>query len=182
MILENNLPKIIFAGLAIYNNNMNWTEYYIRHQYLASEKSKDPSTKIGALLVRDDNIVSLGYNGFPRGIQDSQERLENREEKYFYVVHAEANAILNAARNGIATKGSTLYTSGMPCNECAKAIIQAGIKTVVLHMQYPSLSHGKWSKSVSKAQEMFAEAGVSTLLLNKTLGINCLINGETVTV
>ena len=83
---------------------MNWTEYYMRHQYLASEKSKDPSTKIGAVLVRGDNIVSIGYNGFPRGINDSPERLNNREEKYFYVVHAESNAILNAARNGIATK------------------------------------------------------------------------------
>jgi deoxycytidylate deaminase len=70
----------------------------------------------------------------------------------------------------------------MPCNECAKAIIQAGIKTVVLHQQYPSLSHGKWSKSVSKAEEMFAEAGVLTVFLNKTLNIDCLINGETVTV
>jgi dCMP deaminase len=161
---------------------MNWTEYYMRHQYLASEKSKDPSTKIGAVLVRGDNIVSIGYNGFPRGINDSNERLANREEKYFYVVHAEANAILNAARNGIATKGSILYTSGMPCNECAKAIIQAGIDTVYIHSQYPSLSHGKWSKSVSKAQEMFEEAGVFVADFNKVLNIDCLINGEKVSV
>jgi len=161
---------------------MNWTEYYMRHQYLASEKSKDPSTKIGALLVRGDNIVSLGYNGFPRGIVDSDERLQNREEKYFYVVHAEANAILNAARNGIATKGATLYTSGMPCNECAKAIIQAGINRVFIHKQYPSLSHGKWSKSVSKAEEMFDEAGVFVNEFDKPLNIECLINGEKVTV
>ena len=161
---------------------MNWTEYYMRHQYLASEKSKDPSTKIGALLVRGDNIVSIGYNGFPRGINDSNERLENREEKYFYVVHAEHNAILNAARNGIATKGAVLYTSGMPCNECAKAIIQAGIETVYIHTQYPSLSHGKWNKSVSKAQEMFSEAGVFVADFNKQLNIECLINGSKVTV
>lgn len=159
---------------------MNWTEYYIRHQYLASQKSKDPSTKIGAVLVRDNNIISIGYNGFPRGVKDTEERLNNREDKYFYITHAEHNSILSAARNGIATKGSALYTSGMPCNECAKAIIQAGINTVVLHEQYPTLSHGKWSKSVSKAEEMFAEAGVTILLLNKELGINCLINGEEV--
>jgi len=149
---------------------------------LASEKSKDPSTKIGAVLVRGDNIVSIGYNGFPRGIEDSDERLHNREEKYFYVVHAENNAILNAARNGIATKDSVLYTSGMPCNECAKSIIQAGIKTVVLHKQYPNLSHGKWSKSVSKAEEMFDEAGIHIISLNKDLNISCVINGETVMV
>lgn len=161
---------------------MNWTEYYMRHQYLASEKSKDPSTKIGAVLVRGDNIVSIGYNGFPRGINDSKDRLENREEKYFYVVHAEANAILNAARNGIATKDAVLYTSGMPCNECAKAIIQAGINTVYIHTQYPSLSHGKWNKSVSKAEEMFEEAGVFVADFNKILNIECLINGGTVTV
>lgn len=154
----------------------------MRHQYLASEKSKDPSTKIGAVLVRGDNIVSIGYNGFPRGINDSPDRLNDREEKYFYVVHAEANAILNAARNGIATKGATLYTSGMPCNECAKAIIQAGVQTVYLHKQYPSLSHGKWSKSVSKAQEMFREAGVFVTQFDQPLNINCIINGETVNV
>jgi dCMP deaminase len=161
---------------------MNWTEYYMRHQYLASQKSKDPSTKIGALLVRGDNIISIGYNGFPRGINDSDDRLENREEKYFYVVHAEHNAILNAARNGIATKGAVLYTSGMPCNECAKAIIQAGINTVYIHTQYPSLSHGKWNKSVSKAEEMFDEAGVFVADFDKILNIDCLINGKNVTV
>jgi dCMP deaminase len=161
---------------------MNWKEYYMRHQYLASQKSKDPSTKIGALIVRGDNIVSIGYNGFPRGISDSIDRLTNREEKYFYIVHAEANAILNAARNGIATNDSELYTSGMPCNECAKSIIQAGIKTVFLHKQYPSLSHGKWSKSVSKAQEMFSEAGVFVAEFDQHLNVNCLINGETVNV
>jgi dCMP deaminase len=159
---------------------MNWTEYYMRHQYLASEKSKDPSTKIGAVLVRGDNIVSIGYNGFPRGINDSIDRLENREEKYFYIVHAEHNAILNAARNGIATKGATLYTSGMPCNECAKAIIQAGIETVYLHKQYPSLSHGKWQKSTNKAQEMFYEAGVFVADFDQELNIECLINGQKV--
>ena len=154
----------------------------MRHQYLASQKSKDPSTKIGALLVRGDNIISIGYNGFPRGINDSNDRLENREEKYFYVVHAEHNAILNAARNGIATKGAVLYTSGMPCNECAKAIIQAGINTVYIHTQYPSLSHGKWNKSVSKAKEMFDEAGVFVADFDKILNIDCLINGKNVTV
>jgi len=161
---------------------MNWQEYYMRHQYLASEKSKDPSTKIGAVLVREDNIISIGYNGFPRGIEDTKDRLENREEKYFYVVHAEANAILNAARNGIATYNSILYTSGMPCNECAKSIIQAGIRKVCIHSQYPSLSHGKWSKSVSKATEMFKEANISLYQYNKVLNIDCIINGEKVRV
>ena len=154
----------------------------MRHQYLASEKSKDPSTKIGAVLVREDNIISIGYNGFPRGIDDTKDRLENREEKYFYVVHAEANAILNAARNGIATCDSILYTSGMPCNECAKAIIQAGVRKVCIHAQYPSLSHGKWSKSVSKAKEMFREANISLYEYDKQLNIECLINGEKVSV
>lgn len=154
----------------------------MRHQYLAAEKSKDPSTKIGAVLVRGDNIISIGYNGFPRGIQDTNDRLINREEKYFYIVHAEHNSILNAAKNGIATKGAVLYTSGMPCNECAKAIVQAGISTVYIHKQYPSLSHGKWAKSVSKAIEIFDESGVFLHQFDQELNIECLINGEKVIV
>lgn len=101
---------------------------------LSSLRSKDPNTKVGACIVdHDHKVVSIGYNGMPRGIDDadlSWERGEDLDSKYLYVCHAEFNAILNT-RNGTALKDCTLYVTLFPCNECAKAIIQVGIKEVV---------------------------------------------------
>ena len=94
--------------------------------------SKDPSRKIGAIAVRDRKILATGYNGFPKGIEDTAERYNNREIKYRYVVHAEMNCIYNAAANGISLKDSTLYIHGLPvCGDCALGIIQAGVSRVV---------------------------------------------------
>ena len=101
---------------------------------LSSKRSKDPSTQVGACIVDDDHkVVSIGYNGMPRGIDDNDltwEKGEGLDSKYLYVCHAEFNAILNT-RNGSALKGCTLYVTLFPCNECAKAIIQTGIKKIV---------------------------------------------------
>jgi len=92
--------------------------------------SKDPSTKVGAVIVDEKRrVIGHGYNGFPRGVEDSDERYSDREVKYKHVVHAELNAILNS-RGGV--EGCTLYTTLEPCTECAKAIIQSGITRVVL--------------------------------------------------
>lgn len=91
--------------------------------------SKDPSTKVGAVIVnKDKQILSVGYNGFPRGVEDRQERYNEREMKYLFVAHAERNAMDNAFTD---IRGSTLYTSLCPCNECAKSIIQRGITRVI---------------------------------------------------
>jgi dCMP deaminase len=119
-----------------------WTHHYMRLAMTWAQQSKDPSTKVGAVIVGPDGEeVSSGYNGFPRGILDSVERLSNREKKLGLTVHAESNAILNAARMGVATKGCSLFTAGFnalgrvvstcPCSKCALNIIQAGIKLVV---------------------------------------------------
>lgn len=98
--------------------------------------SKDPSTKVGALLVRDRRILATGYNGFPRGIADD-ERLNDRETKYRLIVHAEMNVLMNALEAGISTKGADLYVYGLPCcPECTKNILQTGIKNVILHDPY----------------------------------------------
>lgn len=92
--------------------------------------SKDPSTKVGAVVVDDlGRVVGHGYNGFPRGVDDSEERYADRDFKYKHVVHAELNALLNA-RGGV--QGCTLYTTLEPCTDCAKAIIQSGIRRIVL--------------------------------------------------
>lgn len=101
---------------------------------LSSLRSKDPNTKVGACIVDDDNkVVSIGYNGMPRHIDEenlSWNKGEGLDSKYLYVCHAEFNAILNT-RNGSALKNCILYVTLFPCNECAKAIIQVGIKEVV---------------------------------------------------
>ena len=111
---------------------ISWDEYFMGVAILAARRSKDPSTQVGACIVSQDNlIISTGYNGMPKGCSDDEfpwDR-EGAETKYPYVVHAELNAILNA--NGRDLRGSKLYVALFPCNECAKAIIQSGVKEVV---------------------------------------------------
>ena len=118
--------------------------------------SKDPSTKVGAIIVRPNRtLCSVGYNGFPRGVDDTEERYEDRETKYQMVVHAEINAILTAEEE---LKGYTLYVSPLhPCPQCAAAIIQVGIKRVVSRETF----RGDWKDRLAVSQKMFKEAGVT---------------------
>ena len=112
-------------------NYISWDEYFMSIAMRAARRSKDPSTQVGACIVSQDNIIiSTGYNGMPKGCSDDEfpwDR-EGPETKYPYVVHAELNAILNA--NGRDLRGSRLYVSLFPCNECAKAIIQSGVREI----------------------------------------------------
>ena len=125
-----------------------------------SSWSKDPSKKIGAVVIGETGqVLAQGYNGFPRGVKDTEERYNNRETKYNYIVHAEMNAIFNASWNGVSLKGSTIYIYGLPvCHECAKGIIQTGIKRVI--MCYPEMVP-HWENSTSISSSMFDEANVS---------------------
>ena len=110
---------------------ISWDEYFMGVAMLAARRSKDPSTQVGACIVSQDNIIiSTGYNGMPKGCSDDEFpwAREGEETKYPYVVHAELNAILNA--NGRDLRGSKLYVALFPCNECAKAIIQSGIREI----------------------------------------------------
>lgn len=113
---------------------ISWDEYFMGIALLSAMRSKDPNTKVGACIVDNDNkVVSIGYNGMPRKIDESKiswNKGEGLDSKYLYVCHAEFNAILNT-RNGSSLKGCTLYVTLFPCNECTKAIIQTGIKEVV---------------------------------------------------
>lgn len=111
-----------------------WDEYFMSVAHLAGMRSKDPSSQVGACIVSNGNkILSMGYNGFPIGCRDDEfpwaREGEDLDTKYLYVVHSELNAILNY--RGGSLEGAKLYVTLFPCNECAKAIIQAGIKTVV---------------------------------------------------
>lgn len=113
---------------------LNWDEYFMGIALLSSQRSKDPSTQVGACIVNDENkIMSVGYNGMPRFCSDDEFPWDNvgaaLDTKYVYVCHAELNAILNYG--GGSLKNCKVYTTLFPCNECAKAIIQAGIKEII---------------------------------------------------
>ena len=116
-------------------NYISWNEYFMGVATMASKRSKDPNTQVGACIVDGDNyIVSVGYNGMPLGCSDAEFPWEREGDKstltkYPYVCHAELNAILNAGGNSL--KGCRIYVALFPCNECAKAIIQCGIKEVI---------------------------------------------------
>ena len=116
------------------NKNISWDEYFMGIASLSALRSKDPNTKVGACIVDDDNkVVSIGYNGMPTGLNEdklSWNKGEGLDSKYLYVCHAEFNAILNT-RHGEALKGCRLYVTLFPCNECAKACIQVGIKEII---------------------------------------------------
>lgn len=137
---------------------LNWDEYFMGIALLSTERSKDPSTSVGACIVSEDNkILSVGYNGMPIGCSDDEFPWEregsNLDTKYFYVCHAELNAILNYTGNDM--KGARIYTTLFPCNECTKAIIQKGIKEIV----YMSDKYAE-SDAVIASKRMLDSAGV----------------------
>lgn len=122
--------------------------------------SKDPSTKLGCVIVGPDReIRSTGFNGFPRGVQDRQERLQNRELKYLLICHAEENAILHAARIGVSLKGCTSYCLWSPCSRCARSLINAGVSEVVYSdKEVPE----RWQEDFNLGLEILHESGVVT--------------------
>jgi dCMP deaminase len=140
-----------------------WDYRFMEMAKLVASWSKDPSTKVGAVIVDRDNIVQgMGYNGFPRGVDDSDERYQDREWKYPLVVHAEANAILNAGKRA---KGARIYvwpTLMMPaaCPECAKLIVQSGVKQIIYF--HKDNVEARWEKNAKFTSVLFTEGGVQT--------------------
>lgn len=150
---------------------LNWDEYFMGLAHLSRLRSKDPNTQVGAAIVdQNHRVVSVGYNGFPFGCHDDDFPWDNQgnllETKYPFVVHAELNAILNAKRP---VDGCTIYVSLFPCNECAKAIIQSGIKTIVYESdKYNGVDTNLASKRMLKA------AGITLRKLEKTIELNII--------
>jgi dCMP deaminase len=143
-----------------------WDLYHLHVAREIASGSKDPSTQVGAVIVRPDRTVAAtGYNGFPRGIADTPDRLNNREVKYGLVVHGEINAILTAREP---LHGYTLYTwPFLTCARCGLHVIQSGIKRVVAPMLPDELKE-RWSGSLREAQELYEEAGVFCELVDMT--------------
>lgn len=137
-----------------------WDIRYMKLAQEVSTWSKDPSSRIGAVAIAPTGqVLSQGYNGFPRGISDQIERYTNREIKYDFIVHAEMNCIYNASFNGVSLKGSTIYVYGLPiCNECAKGIIQVGASKVVTNTF--NSEGDRWYHSCHKGEDILQEAGV----------------------
>ena len=166
---------------------MDWDKYFMTMVYLVSMKSKDASTKIGAVVVDESHsILSTGFNGLCRGVQDDMSGVDPetgvvagkgysvsfpnrlvRPEKYHWFEHAERNSIYNAARKGVALLNSVMYTQGVPCSDCARSVIQAGIKTVVVHKKWEETGlyteNQKWVESANRSKRMFFEAGIKLI-------------------
>jgi dCMP deaminase len=144
-----------------------WHKRFLELAQHISTWSKDPSTRVGVVAVSPDKqILSVGYNGFPRGVSDYPARLSDRETKYRLTSHAEMNCIYNAVHNGVPLKGSFLYVYGCPvCCECAKGIIQAGISEVIIQEINKDKAlydekYANWYDSWKHSVELFNEAGL----------------------
>lgn len=137
----------------------NWDKRFMELAKHVSTWSKDTNTKLGAVIVDDEHtILSIGYNGLCRGAEDNiQERYE-RPQKYLYTEHAERNAIYNAVRSGVSLKGSTIYVPMFPCVDCARGIINSGIKKIVSYE--PNFNDERWGESFKVSYEMLKECGV----------------------
>jgi len=138
-----------------------WIDYFVEIADVVRTKSKDKHTKVGAIIVGEDNeIVSTGYNSFPRGLNDNLSERFERPEKYYWMSHAEENAIVNAARIGVSTKNCKMFiVGGFPCTSCARKIINAGIKEI--YVPSPSKDElknkQKWDEETSRSLQMFKE-------------------------
>ncbi len=135
-----------------------WDVRFLNLAHEVASWSKDPSTKVGCVLVKDKKVVSLGYNGLPAGVEDSLERLDNRAIKYEITVHAEVNAVTTAALHGVSTNGATAYVTFHPCSRCAAVLINAGISTVVVSAH--TVDADRWLDSFRLAASLLNEAGI----------------------
>jgi dCMP deaminase len=143
-----------------------WDRRWLLLAELMASFSKDPSTRVGAVAVRDRRVLSTGFNGMPTGVVDSKFRLSDRDTRLSMTVHAEMNVINFAARNGVSLFGSDLFIFPLaPCSSCASSIIQAGIRRVVV---YDYVIPTRWQQSFDTAAELFSESGIALLRLPET--------------
>lgn len=142
----------------------NWDKRFISLTEHISKWSKDKNTGTGAVIVDSEKrVISMGYNGFPSGANDGIDSRYDRPQKYLYTEHAERNAIYNASRIGASLKGCTMYLMWFPCADCARAIIQSGVKRLVCYE--PDLSNQKWGNHFKVAVELLNECGVEVKYL-----------------
>jgi len=140
---------------------INWDDYFMSIAYLIASKSKDERTHIGAVIVGENKeIKSTGYNSFVRGLIDHVPERQLKPEKYYWFEHAERNAIYNATLIGTSLKGCKMYTNGIPCMDCARGIVQAGIIEVIVDKEWNEANGDTWSEHAKRTIQMFNEVGV----------------------
>jgi dCMP deaminase len=160
-----------------------WDELFMGKVYEIASKSKDPRTKIGAVLVKNGYAPLEGFNGICRGVNDIPERMV-RPEKYHWMEHAERNVINMAAKFGISTENGILYTQGMLCVDCARGVVNCGIVEIVLHKQWEDISTqistvGRpWAEHYFRSKTMFDEAGITVRYLDCKLGKTGYLDGK----
>ena len=178
MTIYLNTDEIMFSLTAKIRKQREWDIYFLTMCELVASKSPDPSLKVGCVIVGPDNeIRSTGYNGFCRGVEPTTGRLE-RPTKYCFTEHGERNAIYNAVRSGVSLKGCTAYVActprerggRVPCNDCTRAFIQAGISCIV-EWNTPDIEDkhavGTWRETLRYSYEMLTEAGVRLRYINE---------------
>lgn len=158
------VQTMLISARQTFEQTFKWDLRFLKLAKHISEWSKDPSTQVGAVAVKDRRILATGYNGFPHGVADRQERLLNREQKLLRTVHAEANIVAQAAQHGTTLKCSTIYIwPFLPCNSCCSLLIQAGAtRVVVADTKIPD----RWRESFLTSMEMLREAGIQLHKLN----------------
>lgn len=153
----------LFGSLQSVRSSEKWAARWLEMAQNVAGWSKDPSTKVGAVIFRPDNTpISFGYNGLARDVFDSVERLQNRKVKYKLTVHAEANAIINALRSGASVEGATIAVTTVPCPNCAALIINSGIKTVIFNNPTEDYK-SRWDCELPL--EILREAGISIITI-----------------
>ena len=141
-------------------DQLKWDRRYLDLAKLISTWSKDPSTKTGCVIVSNNRVISVGFNGFPDKVEDAPHHYEDRNRKLMLIEHCERNSIYSAARNGVKLVGSTMYLTDAPCHDCTRGIIQVGIVRVVWPRINNIESSGRWTESVEYAELIMDEAGV----------------------
>lgn len=164
------------------NDPITWDELFMGRVYEIARKSKDPRTKIGAVLVKDGHAPLEGFNGIPKGVLDLSERME-RPEKYHWMEHAERNVVNMAAKMGISTSGGILYTQGFPCTDCIRGVINCGIVEIVLHKQWEDIStkitnKGTWREHYFRSEIMAKEANIFIRYIDVVLGKVGYLDGK----
>jgi dCMP deaminase len=156
----------------IADSEYGWHEYFLNMIPAVAKKSKDRSTKVGSIIVgADHSVKTFGFNGFPRGVNDDVDSRHERPAKYLWTEHSERNALYNCLRNGTSTMGCCIYVDWTPCADCARGIIQAGIKQVVIDGDSPSYNNAvlneRWKAEHEVAVTMMSEAGVKVLVFHR---------------
>ncbi len=155
-----------------------WDDYFMTMVYLAAMRSKDKRTHIGAVVVGPNNEVrSLGYNGFVRGLNDNVPERNEKPEKYFWFEHAERNAIYNATLCGVSLEECRMYTNGVPCMDCARGIVQSGIREVIYDKKWDDANTEMWREHAERTIEMFKEVGVKLRAWDRELINVCKFRG-----